>query len=276
MAIAPAGLVIGAARSPLPYGLFSVVPFRPGGDRWEAGTQWEAGTCDPADGIGGYDCADPGDTVGLPKNLATNNGGVGSASQFTIYGHFNCSPVGYTQESAEGLAVAHLLAREEARVEQALWTGDLGNTPAFEDTGTTTLGTGPVAPKTGLALLEQWIGAVYGSLGVIHLTRFAASLLSGSLTSSGGRLATKLGTPVVAGAGYPGTGPAGEPATATAQWAYATPALFGYRSDVFTPSNNRGDLLDRGVNDLYAVAERSYLLGYDPCGVAAAQLDLTP
>ena len=28
-----------------------------------------------------------------------------------------------------------------------------------------------------------------------------------------------------------------------------------------------GDLLDRGTNDLYAVAEREYLVGFDECAV---------
>jgi hypothetical protein len=45
---------------------------------------------------------------------------------------------------------------------------------------------------------------------------------------------------------------------------YATSGIFGYRSDVFTSSNRPGDLLDRNVNNLYAVAERQYLVGWDP------------
>jgi hypothetical protein len=83
-----------------------------------------------------------------------------------------------------------------------------------------------------------------------------------------------LGTPVAAGAGYPGSGPAGEAAAAGTQWMFVTPAMFGYRSEVFPSSAVRGDLLDRSKNDLYAVAERNYVLGFDPCGVGAVLVDL--
>ena len=48
--------------------------------------------------------------------------------------------------------------------------------------------------------------------------------------------------------------------------------MFGYRSEVFTPSATGGDLFDPRRNDLYAVAERTYLLGFDTCGVAAATI----
>jgi hypothetical protein len=57
-------------------------------------------------------------------------------------------------------------------------------------------------------------------------------------------------------------------------WAYASPALAGYRSEVFDSSATPGDLMDRQTNVLYAIAERSYILGYDPCGVGAAELNL--
>lgn len=276
--VAPAALIEngGAVRQPMPYGLFSAFALRPGGaDRWESGVIFETGTCDPVDAIGQWQCA-PDGTVGLPKDLEPNTPAPGEASPFTVYGHFQCSPVGYTQERAQQLADDHLRAREEARVEQALWTGDAGNVPSLEDAGTVTVGTGTSDVVAGLGLLENFLGDTYGSLGVIHMTRQTATALLArqALLVSGGRLTTVLGTPVVAGAGYPGTGPAGEAAAAGTQWMFASPALFGYRSDVFTSSSRPGDLFDRRTNDLYAVAERSYLLGFDPCGVAAVLVDL--
>jgi hypothetical protein len=275
--VAPAALIEkGAVRQPMPYGLFSAFTLRPANaDRWESGVLFELGTCEPADAIGQWQCS-PGTTVGLEKNLDPNTPEAGEATPFTVYGHFQCSPVGYSQEQAQALADDHLRTREEARVEQAFWTGDAGNTPSLEDAGTTTVGAGTVDVVAGLGLLESFIGTNYGSLGVIHMTRATATALlsRNALLISGGRLTTALGTPVAAGAGYPGTGPAGEAAAAGTQWMFASPALFGYRSDIFTSSNRAGDLFDRRVNDLYAVAERSYLLGFDPCGVAAVLVDL--
>lgn len=277
MPIAPPALVVGAARLPLPYGLFSSLTFRTDG-RWENGTQFETATCEPADGIGQFDCADDEPTaIGLPKNLDKNGGQLGEASPFTVYGHFNCSPVGFSVLDAENKAIEHLQNREEARVEQALWTGDLGNVPSLQDADTTSLTTAATTGAIGLGLLEDHIAKSYGSLGVIHLTRSLATYLLGDglLETKGNRLQTLLGTPVVAGAGYPGTGPTGEAVTDGQSWAFATPALFGFRSEVFLPSNVPGDLFDKKRNDLYAVAERNYLLGFDPCGVGAALIDPT-
>lgn len=277
---APAALVEGSPRLPLPFGLFSVLTPRPEGDaRWQNGIKWETLTCDPVSGRSGAGCGDvadeqgdfPEDVIGLPKALDRNAGETGEAAAFAVYGHFNCSPVGFTPEAAQERATAHLQAREEARVEQALWTGDLGNTPNLAADAVNLTSGGGVSPSAALALLEDFIATTYGSLGVIHMTRGAVDIMA-SLTlisQVGQRLLTPAGTPVVAGAGYPGTDPDGNVAADTT-WAYASPALFGYRGDVITSSARPGDLLDRSTNDLFAIAERPYLLAYDPCGVGAA------
>lgn len=276
---APAAFVEGVQRQPLPFGLFSVLTPRPEGDaRWQNGIEWETLTCDPVSGRAGAGCAptEENPVVGLPKNLERNHGTTGEAAAFAVYGHHNCSPVGIGPERAQELATAHLMAREEARVEQAFWSGDLGNTPNLADDAVDLTGSGAVSPAAALGLLEDYIAVTYGSLGVIHITRGAVSTLAASylLTVAGGRLVTMAGTPVVAGAGYPGTGPGGSAPAAGSSWAYVSPAPFGFRSEVLTSSDVPGDLLDRATNDLYAIAERAYVLGYDPCGVGAAAFDI--
>lgn len=279
VSIAPLALVPGPERTPLPYGLFSTFTWRPNGDRWESGVEWERQICDPVEGIGQAYC-DPADTIGLPKDLSRNGQGSGEATPFTVYGHFNCSPVGFTVDEAQRRATAHLESREGQRVERAFWTGDLGNTPNLQS-DVVTIGAAAVSVREGLAALETYIGAEYGSLGVIHMTRGAALVAAGLglLTTTGGRLLTAVGTPVAAGAGYPGTGPGvtavPDPIPTDLSWAYVTAPVFGYRSDAFSSSNRSGDLFDRASNDLYAIAERSYLLGFDDCGTAAVQLDLS-
>lgn len=277
----PPILAEGAPRLALPFGLFSVLTPRPEGDRhWMNGVQWETLTCDPASGIGQPDCIPDerdGSTVavGLPKNFA-DGVPVGDATAFTVYGSFKCSPVGNSPEAAQLKANQHLLVREEARVEQALWTGDLSNTPnlgvAYDLTAS-----GAVPPLVALGLLEAYIATEYGSQGVIHIARSDALALAvdGAIKFSGSQATTALGTPVVVGSGYDqAAGPLGAPAAASTGWAYVTPALFGYRSDVTYASNRAGDLLDRATNDLYAIAERHYLIGFDPCGLGAANYTL--
>lgn len=371
MSIAPPALITGAARLPLPFGLFSTLSLRTGGaDRWPLGVQWEPGTCDPVLGIGDVECGDPeivrvtisggpstgtwtldwankgpttnlaidatakqvedalnefvtggvsvaseqaggpyfitfnligdqppldgsntfdtglltmvvthqgnldpGSNIGVPKYLDPNNERIPLATPFTVYGWFACSPVGYTFASAQDLATAHLLGREEQRVEQAFWTCDLGNIPGLACSGATDVSVG-IGDPLGLSigLLETYLATNYGNLGVIHMTRATAlaAIAEELVVSAVGRLFTKLGTPVAAGGGYPGTGPLGQSPPAGGSYMYATPAMFGYRSDVFTSSSRPGDLFATSTNDLTAIAERTYLLGYDPCGVAVA------
>lgn len=264
----PLALVTGAPRVPLPFGLFSVLAPREGSqDRWENGVTWGTLTCADVGGIGNAYCGADGEPIGLPKDFAGLDAEDGEASPFVIYGRYLCSPIGNTFEFAQDRATAHLLAREEAAVEAALWTGDLGNVPNFAgangfpalgDAGSFDISEAWAA----VSELEQWIATEYGSRGLIHMSRRLASLLTddGQLHVSGARLLTGLDTPVIASGGY------------GSDKIVVTPPLFGYRSEIFTSSNRPGDLLDRANNDMYAIAERSYLLGFDPCGAASATI----
>lgn len=274
MALSPPALVTAPVRPASTFGLFSALTFRTNADRWMAGVAFETASCEPVGGLGAWDC-DPDDddpVIGLPKDFTdAGNGPLGEAMPFSVYGRFACTPTGTGLTGAQDRATAHLLSREEARVEQAFWTGDLGNTPNLIDLQTSdnltpTPGTG-VGLSEGLALLEAHVEG--GS--VLHMSRYLASLMGSRISASAQRLTTRLGTQVVAGLGY---GDQNTP-NAGAQWAYVTPGLFGYRGDIFTSSARPGDLLNRATNDLMAVAERSYLIGFDPCRVGAVLIDPT-
>lgn len=260
--IAPTAPVAAPARTALPYGLGSVLGWR-NGDRFMTGVNWVSITCDPAGGRGGPHC-DPDDVVGLPKEF-TGERTAGEALPFIVYGHDQCNIAGgNSPEEAQEFATNHLLAREEARAEQALWTGDLGNVPNFDGANgydaPVSAGDHPDA-LSALAAVEQSLAELYGSLGVIHMSRTTATLLGKHLEKRGGRLYTRaLDTPVVAGTGYPD------------DFIVGTGALFGYRGDVITSSARPGDLLDRANNTMYAIAEREYVIGFDPCPVVKAHI----
>lgn len=278
--LAPAQLVQGPPRTPLQFGLFSHVAPRTGDDgRWQiSGVEWETLTCAPAGGRG-MDYCDPDDVVGLPKTLTRQDTPEGAATPFTVYGWHNCSPIGTSYERGLQLAEQHLIAREEARVERAIWTGDLGNTPSLRDATKVYDVANGVSVVEGVAFLESWSANQYGSQGVIHMTRgFATQALAkGVVKANGPRLFTVLGTPVVAGAGYDGSGPTGEADPATLHsWAYITPAIFGQRGEILPSSGRPYDLLDRGTNDLHSIAERTHLIGWEDCGVGAILLNLRP
>jgi hypothetical protein len=190
---------------------------------------------------------------------------VGSANAFTVYGTAKCGLDENTAEDVQAAAEQVLANYEEAAAEKRLWQ-------TFDDTATVL--TGSTDPVLALARLEQYIADEYGSKGVIHMSRRAGSVYASRLyiAANGTQMQTRLGTPVVVGSGYPGTGVAGAAPAANEQFIAATPAMLGYRSQVILPFNNPGDLMARGTNDMFGIAERNYLIGYDPCGVAMASV----
>jgi len=261
---APPQLVVGAIRKDLPFGLFSVLEaLTPSEPYWQAGgSRWEF-LRTTAEALGAPDeTGEP--SSGVPKKFEPESGDpvwddIADAIPFSVYGHFRTSPIAWSQERAENRAIEHLLHREESQVERQLWNGTYDNSPYLDDSPTS-LGSGTV--RVALALLEEFLADTYGSLGVIHMSRKHASILlcETSLETKGSFLQTKLGTPVVAGSGY---------GNATI---IGSPALFGFRSEVFTSSQAGSPLLDTRNNDLYAIAERTYLIGYDPTGVGSVTI----
>ena len=193
MSYAPPLLVPAIPRTALPFGLFSVLTPRDSSDvHWQNGIEWEPLTCAPAGGRSTPDCADPQEEpIGLPKEFESPPE-TPSATPFTVYGSFLCGPTGHSIEYGQERALEHLLAREEARVEQALWTGDLGNNDYL--TGAVDAGDFDSLPLA-VGALEKWIATEYGSLGVLHADRSVATALleKGLVKPSGSTLYTLLG-----------------------------------------------------------------------------------
>lgn len=259
MSITPPALVTGAPRPPLPYGLFSVLVPRTGSaDRWEGGgIQLEELGCPPdpaSDGIiGPYDC-DDGETVGLPKQFASNRT-TSFAAPFTVYQSEVCTPIGNGLDRSQQIASGRLAMFEERLVESEVWKA----VSQSEVNAAFTEASDKGDILAALAGLEEASAETYGTLGTVHLARALAyiALGYGALEARQNRLYTLLGTPVVAGSGYANDG--------TAYW---TPQLIAYSSEEFTSSRAAVDLLDRSNNDLYAVAEKSWVIGFDTsCGV---------
>lgn len=257
-------VIDGPTRTQPDYGLFSVLDFSGPDRHWQAGLEWEAISCEPASGRGA-DCEDV-----LGPTIFVRHGDLAEATPFTVYGSYTCTPTGRSMPQAESYARAHLAAREEYAVERAISSGNLNNSPDFG--GATTLGTGATNPALALGLLEQHLADAYGSQGVIHVPRLGIPALcrDGLVVQSGSVLETCQGTPVVAGGGYENTSPDGTDASAAEAWAYATPAMFGARSEVVTH-----EALDRATNDLEIIASRTYAVGWDPCDVGAVLIDLS-
>ena len=247
-------------RRPLPFGLFSAATERTEDRRWSNGVEWMGAGCGLPFATGDV-CEDDVSFESAEK------GTIGEATPFTVYAPFECSPVAWTAESAIGRARERMVAGEEQTVERVLMTGAVGNTPSLQ-ADAETITTAPLSPVRLLARLEQWLADNYAAQGVLHLTREAGSVFAsqGLIRESGSRMLTRLGTPVAVGGGYVNQSPDGTEAEDGQFWAYMSPAVIYYQGAV---GSDTATALDKRRNDLLATAFRSYVVGYDSCGVAA-------
>lgn len=245
-------LVTGPTRVPLPFGLFSVIPFRiDTADRWLNGVEYETlGDPGQARGISFDEICDRQDDLDLEGSGLE----LVEAMPFDVYDSYACSIVGNTPEIASEVARARLEANEERYVEQALADGSFGQSPNFQDDALTVELSDSSTPSLAeaVAILENMAGEQYGSQGIFHVSRGTATLMLEEKLAErrGSRLYTMLGTPVVAGSGY----------------AFATlvlsPTFVAYRGEILVPGGYEA-LLDRETNTLSAIAMRPYVLGLD-------------
>jgi hypothetical protein len=252
------------------------------------GVQWED-FCGPV-GTTYSECVtnSPSASAAPAPKEATSDHTTWVATPFTIYSRIDCSAPGFFEDSeADNAAV--LTEWEQWQIENTFWTGAAGGVPnvafphlasnllrfegdAILQLAATTPVTGATDPATALGIVENGLADCYPGVGVVHIPtelipRFKEAYV---IYQDGPRLKTCNGNLVVAGAGYPNTSPAGVPTARTAPgsgWIYATPPVFMYRGPLRTISAR--ETLDRTVNTVEALSERTVLLGYSCCLVAA-------
>lgn len=117
------------------------------------------------------------------------------------------------------------------------------------------------------ARAEQWLGANYPGLGLLHMDRRAAALLGNTEISPAFVLTTKQGTPIANGAGYgPADGAGADPFDI-----FATGQVNIWRSGITSTESN-----DLPMNTAVALVERAYAITVD-CGLMAkVTVDVTP
>ena len=272
------------AFTPLPYGLWDTVQHAGAEDpHWQQGINWIE-RCPVGDST--YDECLSVTGVGAPPEPPTKTANVDQSTRgalpFTVYAEFECSPVGLAE--AESVASDALARVEQTQVETAFWTGTAGGQPvvfphlaADAEVLDGTVVLQPVASPavTGadvahaLGALEQELADCYAGQGLIHVPRSVLPTLAAwnLIVERDGRLYTTAGNLVVAGTGYTGSGPDGTAQVAGTAWIYATGAAWGYRSDPYV--TRLRDSLDRTSNTLRMLAERTYLIGFQCCLLAA-------
>lgn len=222
-----------------PFGLFSVSVPRENERAFLAGVEWQTHDYGRLlSAAAGGTCA----VAPMPTGFDGNN--MGSAEPVVVTAGFKCSPVGTSPQEATAKAVARLEAGAERAVEAALWEGV--TVPGLDGEDWEGL-----PYDEALAMVETALGETYGQ-GVIHMSRALALLLldQGLLKVQGSSLVTKLLTPVVAGVGYRDTGRI-----------VGTSQLFRYEGELWAPDARQ--VFDKGQNDLYGVASREYVVGFE-------------
>lgn len=195
-----------------------------------------------------------------------------SGAPFSVYTSYTCSIVGFDYAEASRRVRTRMALQAQRGVETRFWSG--GAAPgAFIPgllRGATTL-TAAGCPSFALATLEQTLASNGIEGGIIHARPFMMPYFANLhvLEKNGRGWMTQLGTPIVFGAGYDGTGPAGEAVTATTEWMYATGRVPIWQDpEIFVPPV---DVLDRSLNTLSLVAEQVYALAIE-CGKWAIQV----
>lgn len=265
--------VAAPARAQQRFGLYSVSTVIDVTDPHELlGVNWESISCLPATIIG-MGCA--GDTLlNTPKEYADQTE-YGEATPFGVFGSWACSPIGHWND-AQDRATAALLQGEERAVERAIHRSEAGNEMTFQGaTDITPVPGTAVSIVAGVALLEAYLAANYGGVGVIHanpreVTYMANEyLLADTPNNATGALTTNIGTYVASEGGMNGVvGPTGASATGDDHWLFATGRPVIRRGPVMLtpPSRNAG--LNTSTNDLEMLAERIYLVSWE-CVTAA-------
>lgn len=277
------------AFTALPYGLWDAAEKRtPAAPHWQQGITWiercpDAGTT--------YDECIAVTGTGAPPAPAAKADNVDQtfrgATPFTVFAEFDCSPVGLND--AVTVAEDALARVEQYQVETAFWTGTSGaqavvfphlaaDTQVLDaqniilQPAATTCVTGADAAHA-LGALEDCLADCYAGQGIIHIPRIALPTLASwnLIEARDGGLFTTAGNRVVVGGGYTGTGPDGSAPAAGSTWMYATGAVFAYRSPVRTFEPR--DSIDRANNTYRMIAERTYLLAFECC-LLAAHFDL--
>lgn len=243
-------------------------------DRWINGLTVSGYPCGPVDR---YSLC--GGSAGIAKPAAAAPPLAYDVDPFTLVYPFRCRAYhGQVWDTVREQALAAFEAYEAQGFEEEFWTGELepGN-PHLTDNDTVTVLNGGTATslRNAMGLLEQAI-ADSGAKGMIHTSACVGSDMaqSGGASKDGNKLVTPLGTIVVPGSGYHGTGPNGSTPGAHQRWAYATGLVAAWREPTARViPDNITQAHDRVTNDVVITVERVYAAGWDRCLHAAVLVD---
>lgn len=213
------------------------------------------------------------------------------ADAFAVYTWIDCDLVGLGEAELKQRTLRAHQNNVQTVVEEVFWTGgDFGThqylateTPVTEVSGGSTINlqtgatsvTGTYDIVKAISILEGQMASCYGGVPLIHVPRSVTPYLSDHhlITKSGQVFKTDNGSIVIPGPGYPGTGPAGQAATADTVWIYATGNMKMLQSDTNFIAKDAAQLLRRTNNSTYLILEQWFMFFWDCCHFAI-QVDL--
>lgn len=258
---------------PRPYGLFDValgpMPL-PSPQAGRFGVQYVPDTCESGVFLYAINCP----AVTGSKTFSPVEGSI-TGAPFGVITSYQCGTIGYSFEEAEQRVRTRMTLREQRGVERRVWqgvpAGGIGGIPGLFQSATTLSTT--ACPTLAIQALEQALASAGVVGGTIHARpNMAAQLARSHLIEKGpGRsvVTQGMGTPVVFGHGYDGTGPAGQAVTNTTEYMYASGriALWATDIEIIDPRQT----LDTTNNVMYVLGEKLYVATVE-CGVWATQV----
>lgn len=271
--------VPGVPAAPPPTGLVASA-VRPDILRWQSGLAWIPERCGTAYQLVPWcDTPQAGFVPEHPGAAYYRPVGLRIADQCsTLNGPVDYDRIKRVAEAQTPFAIA-----------RELWAGTIAATDTYPigvaNTTTTnaylasgdasTVGGSAATMTVGFGRLEQAaLEATHGQPVMIHvpvllLPQIATLYL---IRDAAGQLVTHAGNTVIADAGYPGTGPAGQTVGATA-WIYATPPVSVLTTDLEIYENDAWTV-DRDVNTRTVWATRLFAATFDPCVHLATEITI--
>lgn len=277
MSIIPGGgglVVPGIKELDRSYGILSATePIYLEDPHWQSGFEFES------------DCSVDTDSTLPPcpdpvAEKATDGGLLFcTADPFTVLGSYKCSTGGRPVSEAMAIADNRLRRNKERGVERTFWTGltNVGTVNPSLQGGNSSCGITPIdiTPDNGtlntlqaVAALESvMVECIPGGIGVIHVNQGFLMYLTSNLLAkqNNGKFYTPSGQLIVAGAGYPTSGPGNVPSAPGETWIFATGPMAVYYSDVFYTPSNVGQAIDRRINDITFYAEQTFSVVWECC-----------
>lgn len=256
------------------HGLLTAIePIHLSDPHWQSGFEWES-DCSTQTSSTLPPCPDAVAAKGVDGGLI-----FCTADPFTVYGSYKCSTGGRPVAESMAIASNRLRRNKESGVEQIFWTGitPVGTVNPSLQGGNTSCGltqidltpcAGAISITAGIAALESAIAScIPGGVGVIHLNFGVLPFLAANrlIFERNGNFYTPSGQLIVAGAGYPGSGPGNVLAPDGETWIFATGPVAVYYSDIFYTPSQVDQAVDRSLNNVTFFAEQTFAVIWECC-----------